>query len=1120
MLTLKSAGKKSLSVLLAFIMCFSAFAICEPLHTHVHAIPTTGTNTYKYGRYYSYPEGAQFLTDFRVEGASKKDDVVNWFPNNGYTRVDYDLNSGAKGNYVYMGYKTTTNINDAVTMIRAYHGTNATATGTMTINGASYTFYGMTSSSGQPYDVNADAGGEYIYLYYSKAPELGLPIIGVYFDQSSSPETGYYNVLRDDNNQISDLNAGTDTHNQYVYMHYGDYGIYTDVTTEMTALKDAITRTATVQAPYYYTSDTYSVYNTALSNANAIMSAFNNKFNASTKTAAQIKAATTALNTATDGLKTTITINATANGGTTSTTSVVIPCGNATSVDFSAGSYTASKEGYSFMGWDLDRSATTGSISVMRVPLASTVYAIFGINKYNVYFSNPINNQIVKTEQVPYGSDATAPDMPQFIQKNETVHYVFSGWSTDFTNITADKTVVAVYEENEHDFQLDSNRPATCKTPGQEVFKCTYCGQEKTVVLPVDDTAHRNTIDFSGKPATCKEYGYTAYVYCNDCHTVVSGRETLPLADHSWGDWVVTQPTCTTNGKKERTCTVCSKKETETIEATGHEYGEWEILKSPTCDAAGRNQRVCTKCNATEIQLVNPIGHDYIDSVIAPTCTERGYTLHTCKRQGCGYTFKDTFVNENGHTWVNDGAPIREVGCLNDGLQPQKCSVCNDTQEAVVPALGHDWHDETIINDADCENDGEMSATCRRCGNVDDSIVIPAYGHLWNRGEITQEETCTEDGNRRIKCTRRECGKEMDVAIKAPGHNWVMGEITQAPTCSEAGKQAAECSRCNETTEFDVEKLGHNYIGVVTAPGCLEQGYTSYECIVCGNSFVDDYTDPAGHTWAYSVFQPTCTQQGYTYSRCKVCGESKKYDYVDPLGHDYVTTTVAATCTNGGYDYHFCSRCEDHYLDNNTDPLGHDFSVTTVPPTCTEDGYDIEECWYCGTSHKYNFVPATGHSYTETGRIEPVGTQNGYITYVCEICEHMMKEIIYADGRALICVTLYDVDGNPVTEAVITITNTDTGESYQITSDLNGYFTEVMPAGNYELFIDRDGYDDTVGYITVENGSATVDIPVIQKAHCDCYCHQNNIWAKIFKIFMKIRKIFGLPVNCCADPQI
>ena len=30
----------------------------------------------------------------------------------------------------------------------------------------------------------------------------------------------------------------------------------------------------------------------------------------------------------------------------------------------------------------------------------------------------------------------------------------------------------------------------------------------------------------------------------------------------------------------------------------------------------------------------------------------------------------------------------------------------------------------------------------------------------------------------------------------------------------------------------------------------------------------------------------------------------------------------------------------------------------------------------------------------------------------------------------------------------------------------------------------------------------------------------DNFWAKIFRIFMKLRKFFGMEVNCCENPDI
>ena len=80
--------------------------------------------------------------------------------------------------------------------------------------------------------------------------------------------------------------------------------------------------------------------------------------------------------------------------------------------------------------------------------------------------------------------------------------------------------------------------------------------------------------------------------------------------------------------------------------------------------------------------------------------------------------------------------------------------------------------------------------------------------------------------------------------------------------------------RDNETwTEDKLQKYGgmvtwvpypplceeHQYASTVTEPTCSEQGYTTYTCTKCGESYVGDYTDPVDHI--------------YEYDYCKWCGQ-------------------------------------------------------------------------------------------------------------------------------------------------------------------------------------------------------------------------------------------------------
>lgn len=51
------------------------------------------------------------------------------------------------------------------------------------------------------------------------------------------------------------------------------------------------------------------------------------------------------------------------------------------------------------------------------------------------------------------------------------------------------------------------------------------------------------------------------------------------------------------------------------------------------------------------------------------------------------------------------------------------------------------------------------------------------------------------------------------------------------------------------SNELYILSKEHNYAASVTAPTCTEQGYTTYTCTTCGDSYVADYVDACGYDW-------------------------------------------------------------------------------------------------------------------------------------------------------------------------------------------------------------------------------------------------------------------------------
>ena len=69
----------------------------------------------------------------------------------------------------------------------------------------------------------------------------------------------------------------------------------------------------------------------------------------------------------------------------------------------------------------------------------------------------------------------------------------------------------------------------------------------------------------------------------------------------------------------------------------------------------------------------------------------------------------------------------------------------------------------------------------------------------------------------------------------------------------------------------------HEYTAEVTGPTCTEGGYTTYTC-ECGDSYVDDYTDPLGHGWDDGVIKTPASvlYEGTMLFTCLRCGETRE----------------------------------------------------------------------------------------------------------------------------------------------------------------------------------------------------------------------------------------------------
>lgn len=465
-----------------------------------------------------------------------------------------------------------------------------------------------------------------------------------------------------------------------------------------------------------------------------------------------------------------------------------------------------------------------------------------------------------------------------------------------------------------------TDKAPTCTEEGVESRHCTVEGctahtDDRAIEKVAHDLEVANRIE-----ATCTENGKITYA-CKNCDYTEDDTTTLAALGHNY-DSVVTRPTCTEGGYTTHTCTRCNDTYTDTeVPATGHtpatavsenvvastctDKGHYdEVVYCSTCNAELSRQTIdtdviehtpgqatrdnvqdatcteagsydevvkCTMCGqelSREAKVIDALGHDYKDVVTAPTCTEAGYTTHTCER--CGNVVTDTETPATGHTPAatvseNVVAPTcTEAGSHEDVVYCASCNVELSRTPQTDEALGHDYKD--VVTAPTCTEAGYTTHTCTRCNNVVKDTEVPATGHNAGEWEVTKPATCSKLGEKVIKCTT--CGTVLDTAdVELDPNNHTFKENTTNevdPTCTEKGLRIDTCDGCGATTEVELDALGHDYVAKVTTEATYDaEGVKTYTCTRCN----DSYTESIPKLVKEAVQQPATAQSTQTDSQ-------------------------------------------------------------------------------------------------------------------------------------------------------------------------------------------------------------------------------------------------------------
>ena len=187
-----------------------------------------------------------------------------------------------------------------------------------------------------------------------------------------------------------------------------------------------------------------------------------------------------------------------------------------------------------------------------------------------------------------------------------------------------------------------------------------------------------------------------------------------------------------------------------------------ELHCNVTVDAINTKYASYSSSSYASFRCVEAHEHSYTAVVTPPTCTEKGYTTHTC---ACGDSYVDTYTDALGHSWDN-GKVTKEPTETETGVKTFTCTRCGEMKTETIPKLTHEHSYKAVVTPPTCTAKGYTTHTCA-CGDSYVDTYVDALGHAWDNGKVTKEPTATETGVRTYTCTR--CSETKTETIPATG---------------------------------------------------------------------------------------------------------------------------------------------------------------------------------------------------------------------------------------------------------------------------------------------------------------------------------------------------------------
>ena len=624
---------------------------------------------------------------------------------------------------------------------------------------------------------------------------------------------------------------------------------------------------------------------------------------------------------------------------------------------------------------------------------------------------------------------------------------------------------------------------------------------------------------------TCETDGsITYYLTDGTVEKVVTAAEdeTLKKLGHAYPD------TWTPVAGTETHTRVCGNN-AEHVETKGCSWDEGVETVPPTADTKGEMEYTCTVCDNTKTEDIPVLSAEETGrQVIAPTCTDQGYTLITYSD---GSTRKIDFVPALDHDFGGaytriDGTHTHSQACQRENCDEVEVTNCEMEVDGVLDGDGYyyactkcgEWNEPVILTNKTIYASGEdIIVTIHP--NYAANMGAKDWIGLYHKGEVPTQGGLTSirwnyvgdfvDGMSIFETSNHDRHEE------DPNNFLKAGEYALF-LCKNDGYEILAKVYFTVITEEDPTKT------VQVDSTCTEDGIITYYNTDGSVSRVvtaaeDENLKAHGHTygtWTYNGVE----EQNHTHTCiCTKCAETCTHSETFGCEWDEGVETKPATEQETGIKTYTCTICQ-----GTREEVLPKLNVTVTgteedPATCEEPGN--LRTFYSDGTYSDTVIPAKGHDYSDWTMVEGENKHQKVcandathilsedctitsevsgtkVTHTCSVCEGSYETGLVATDKKVYGVTdpiyvtayatypgawvglykegeLFDPDNGGVASLFWAYTDGRVGQPFDLTAveatTTSGHRGEKLGNGKYVLvFFGDSGYTNPIQTVELE----------------------------------------------------